>query len=408
VNLAQGIKAPIIYYQQHPDERYIQAVRKAFADIKKYHGQPQGMYGADEPMHGNDPAKGVEFCSVVEMMYSLENIFQITGEADFLDHLEKIAYNALPTQSKDDYAGRQYFQAANQVMLTRTRHNFYEDDSHDGTDLCYGLFTGYPCCTCNMHQGWPKYTQNLWLATKDGGIAALLYAPSTVKAKVNEGKEIMIREETNYPFGESVRFIISLREQIRFPFHLRIPGWCSSADVFINGELYQRHPGGMIIVINRTWKDGDLIELHLPMEIRISRWAENSAVVERGPLVYSLYIEEEWKYVKNEDKYGDYWEVLPKSNWNYGLLQSSIDDPVSGFAFERKPLGNNPWTQPSPPCLIRTAGKIIPEWTLYYGNAGPLPHSRPQLYLRENQAENIVLVPYGWSTLRITEFPVVE
>jgi len=408
VNLAQGIKAPVIYYQQHPDEKYLQAVRKAFSDIKKFHGQPQGMYGADEPMHGNDPTKGVEFCSVVEMMFSLENIIQITGEADFLDHLEKIAYNALPTQAKDDYTARQYFQAANQAMLTRTRHNFYEDDSHDGTDLCYGLLTGYPCCTCNMHQGWPKFTQNLWLATEDRGIAALLYAPSTVTAKVDSGKEIKIMEETNYPFEESIHFTLSLPSQIRFPFHLRIPAWCSSAEVFINGVSHQKYPGGQIIVLDRTWDDGDRIELNLPMHVEISRWAENSAVVERGPLVYALKIEEEWNYVINEDKFGDYWEVLPKSNWNYGLLQSGIDDPSSGFTFEINSLENNPWTQTSPPCQIRTVGKRIPEWTLYYGNAGPVPHSRPQLYLRDRAAEKITLVPYGWSTLRITEFPVVE
>lgn len=408
VNLAQGIKAPIIYYQQHPENKYIRAVKKAFFDIRKYHGQPQGMYGADEPMHGNDPTKGVEFCSVVEMMFSLENMALITGDVDFLDHLEKIAYNALPTQAKNDYSGRQYFQASNQVMLTRARHNFYEDDAHDGTDLCYGLLTGYPCCTCNMHQGWPKYTQNLWLATADGGIAALLYAPSTVDAFVGDGYKITIREETRYPFEESIRFIVSLTETIRFPIHFRIPGWCQYSEILVNGEVQGKYDGGQIISLDRAWKNNDQIEISLPMDIGISRWAENSAVVEFGPLVYTLQIEDEWKYVKNEDKFGNYWEVYPKSHWNYGLLQSAIENPVTGFHFEAKSLEKNPWNQPGPPGLIRTKAKQIPEWTLYYANAGPLPHSRPQLYLRDQEPEEISLVPYGWTTLRITEFPVVE
>ena len=69
VNLAQGIKQPIVYYQHHPDQKYINAVKKAFADIRKYHGQPQGMYGADEPLHGRNPTQGSEFCSTVEMMF---------------------------------------------------------------------------------------------------------------------------------------------------------------------------------------------------------------------------------------------------------------------------------------------------------------------------------------------------
>jgi hypothetical protein len=163
-----------------------------------------------------------------------------------------------------------------------------------------------------------------------------------------------------------------------------------------------------MIVLERFWKDGDVVEIYLPMPIGISRWAENSAVVERGPLVYSLKIEEQWNFVKNEDKFGDYWEVLPASPWNYGLLQSAVDDPSKGFAFETGKLEKNPWKQPDPPGRILTLGKRIPEWTLYYGNAGPLPHSRPQLYLRDEAPEKIILVPYGWNALRITEFPVVE
>ena len=80
VNLAQGIKEPVIFYQQDPDPVYIRAVKKAFSDIKEFHGQPQGMFGGDEPMHGKNPTQGVELCSVVELMFSLENILTITGD----------------------------------------------------------------------------------------------------------------------------------------------------------------------------------------------------------------------------------------------------------------------------------------------------------------------------------------
>ena len=193
-----------------------------------------------------------------------------------------------------------------------------------------------------------------------------------------------------------------------FPFHLRIPGWCASASVRINGEPAGEYTGGRIIVLERDWTGGDVIELYLPMQTGISRWAENSAAVERGPLVYSLSIAEDWKFVNNDDKFGDYWEVFPASPWNFGLLQSAVDDPATGFTFRKGNIGVNPWTQPEPPAMLRTFGKRIPEWTLYYGNAGPLPHSRPQRYLKDVEPEEITLVPYGWSTLRITEFPVVE
>ena len=115
-------------------------------------------------------------------------------------------------------------------MATRHTRNF--DVNHSGTDLCYGLLSGYPCCTSNMHQGWPKFTQNLWYATPDNGLAALIYAPNLVRAFVAGGKEVVIKEETTYPFEETIRFSIFLDKKtksIHFPFHLRIPQWCKNA-----------------------------------------------------------------------------------------------------------------------------------------------------------------------------------
>ncbi len=59
-----------------------------------------------------------------------------------------------------------------------------------------------------MHQGgWPKFTQNLWYATNDNGIAAMVYAPpSEVSAKVGNGQLITVKESTQYPFEETITF----------------------------------------------------------------------------------------------------------------------------------------------------------------------------------------------------------
>jgi len=126
-------------------------MKKGFADIRKYNGMAHGLYGGDEALHGNNPTQGSELCTAVEMMFTLESSLEITGDVDYADKLEKIAFNALPTQISDDFQTHQYFQQANQVMLTRQMHNF--GDNHRGTDVCYGLLTGYPCCASNMHQG---------------------------------------------------------------------------------------------------------------------------------------------------------------------------------------------------------------------------------------------------------------
>lgn len=408
VNLAQGIKAPVVFYQQVPDPRFIEAVKQAFADIKQFHGQPQGMYGGDEPMHGNQPVQGVEFCSVVELMFSLETMLPITGDLQFADHLELIAYNALPAQSTEDFNHRQYFQCANQVMVTRARRNFYEDDGHGGTDLPFGLVTGYPCCTCNMHQGWPKLVQSLWHATPDNGLAALVYAPCEVEWQAG-GTRVKITEETSYPFEETVRFRIEPDKEAAFPLKLRVPNWATGVDLRINGEHQPAPASRPLIEIVRTWKKGDAVTVSFSAKIKTSRWVENSVAVERGPLVYALRIEEDWRFVKNEDPWGDYYEVHPKSPWNYGLLESAVNDPEKGIALARNAAAlGYPWTLKGAPIELRTRARRIPEWQLYNHQAGPLPHSRPQSHLQNAPAEDVVLLPYGATRLRITEFPVVR
>ena len=141
-------------------------------------------------------------------------------------------------KSTADFENRQYFQCANQVEVSRARRNFYEEDYHKGTDLCFGLLSGYPCCTCNMHQGWPKFVQNLWYATADGGLAALRVCrvlPSIGGWPM--GCRCVWRKRPTYPFEETVRFRIQPERSVRFPLRLRVPAWASSVVVKVNGEV---------------------------------------------------------------------------------------------------------------------------------------------------------------------------
>lgn len=407
VNLAQGIKTPVIYYQLHKDPVYINCVKKAFLDLDAFHGQAQGMYGGDEPLHGNMPTTGIEFCSIVEMMYSLESMLTITGDVEMADRLEKIAYNALPTQATDDFQHRQYFQSANQVECSRHRRNFCEDYYHGGTDLCFGKFVGYTCCTANMHQGWPKLIQNLWYKSEDGGLAALVYGPASLKTTVN-GRKVEIFEEGSYPFYGEVKFTIKSNEAGSFPIHFRIPKWATGAKIIYNGDtLKMDAPAGTIVKVNKPWKKGDVLKLDLPMNIRPTYWAESSVAIERGPLVYSLLINEDRKWVEGTDGWGSYWEVYPKSDWNYGLLLNSALKPQESFDVEgQKVPYNYPWNLENAPVKIYTKAKKIPDWKLNNHMPVPLPQSYGQFPRTEE--EQITLVPYGCTTLRITQFPMVR
>ena len=414
VNLAQAMKTPLIRFQQDGDPRHLAATRKAFADIQTFHGQPNGMYGGDEALHGRGLDRGSELCSAVEMMFSLEKMLEITGETEFGDRLEQIAFNLLPTQCTDDHHGRQYFQQANQVQCTFGDHDFFNDESDR---LVYGLLSGYPCCTCNLHQGWPKFAQHLWMASADGGLAALAFAPSRVTAKVAGGTEVTIREETVYPFGETVRLEIETAATVEFPLHLRVPGWCNNAKVLVNGEAQPKFKAGSIAVIKRAWKSGDVVELTLPMALRKSNWEDRSVAIERGPLLYALRIEENWSEVKRPVPEGvpadamhrGYRECRPASPWNYALLESSLKTLEKSFELVQRnePFPANPWTLAAAPLELRTRAVRWPDWKLYGHSAGRVPLS-PSAMPEQTQIETIRLIPYGCTTLRISGFPWIR
>ncbi len=405
VNFAQGLKEPIVAYQKDGDPQHMAAVKKALKDIKKYHGQAQGMYGGDEPLHGTNPIQGIEFCSISEEMFSLETMVKITGDMEFADLLEKITYNALPTQASDDYTSRQYFQAANQIEISDRMDRSFQSNGHKGTDFVFGTLTGYPCCTTNMHQSWPKFVQNLFYATPQGGVAALQYAPSTVKLKVADNVDLQITETTGFPFRDSVNFRFDLSKDARFSFHLRIPVWSKDVSVIINGKEVEADVRNQVARINREWKNGDAISLILPMQLTTSRWHEFSTAVERGPLVFALKVEGEEKTRDRGDGYKKFTEVFPKQPWNYGLIQKVLDSMSNTIeVVENEWDGSYPWNLEKAPVSLKLKGIRIPEWKADRG----VPHF-PVFWgnypAEQGLIQEITLVPYGCTTLRISQFP---
>jgi hypothetical protein len=422
VNNAMAIKYPGLWYQQSKDERYKKAV---FAGIEKYdlnHGQAGGRFSGDEHLSGKSPDRGSELCSVVEYMFSLEELYEILGDNRLADRLELLTFNALPGTTTPDMWAHQYDQQSNQVLVSAAKRDWTTNGDYSNI---YGLMPDFACCLANMHQGWPKYVESMWMATNDNGLALVTYGPSVVKAKVANGRDVTISEETDYPFNGSVKLTLNMEKATRFPLDIRVPGWADSViirykknSVVVKGDSEYK--------IRARWKNGDQIFIEIPMNIRFEQRYNKSLSILRGPLYFSLRIDKEYKSVKiNYDNFGYKgsidWQITPKSPWNYGLLIDKgnimrglkvTENPIGKYPFSDK--GDMVWSADSgkyvmitkdAPIVITARGIRIPEWTMKDNSADvpPLSPVKP-----EGDPEIIKLVPYGCAKLRITEFPVMD
>jgi hypothetical protein len=172
--------------------------------------------------------------------------------------------------------------------------------------------------------------------------------------------------------------------------------------VEVDGTEVSNVRSGSYLVINREWKPGDRVEAKFPMPPRISRWENNSVAIERGPLVFSLKIGENWTKL-DQDALAPDWEVRPTTPWNYGLVLDA-DHPAAFIKVVESPIGKYPFSESTPPVELMVRARQVPEWQAVDGSAGPLPVSPVK---SNSPEETVTLVPYAAAKLRITAFPEI-
>mgnify|MGYP001326337466 FL=1 len=424
VNIAQCFRTPAQYYLLNGDKKYLKATYDNFNIIREHFGQvPGGMFGGDELSRPgyDDPRQGIELCGIVEQMNSDEHLLRITGDTFWADHIEEITFNSFPASVSPDFKAVRYLTSPNMVVSDSETH--WPGISNHGPFLNFNPFSSR-CCQHNHTQGWPYFTENLWMATPDNGLAAVIYSPSKVDAKVGDNTNVSITNKTNYPFSDNLIFEIKTDKSDNFPIYFRIPAWSKKSTIMINGKTINTPiEAGKYVKINRKWSNGDVVNLVLPKNIFVKRWEKNhnSASINYGPLTFSLKIKEnyvekpseetaihdsKWQKGADKDKWPTY-EIYPGSDWNYGLIL----DKSSNYSFEvierDWPKNNFPFTNKSAPILIRAKARKIPDWKMdkTTGLVGELMDSPVE---SDEIDEIIELVPMGGSRLRISSFPVIK
>jgi len=406
VNMSQSFGEPATWYLQSRDEQHMKAAERNFNEIRSLYGQvPGGMFGSDENCRKGytDPRQAIETCGMVEMMLSTETLLAITGDPAWADRCEDVAFNSYPAALTADKKALRYLTSPNQVQS-------------DAVSKSPGVQNGGPmflmsphrhrCCQHNQGHGWPYFAQHLWLATADNGLAAVLYAENEVEAKVGYDTKVKISVDTKYPFEEEIRFRIKTKKSVRFPLYLRIPAWCSTPEVKMNGKSIMHQPASGYIKIELWWKSGDEITLNLPMKVGTRTWEanKNSVSVDYGPLTFSLKIEENYVREGGTDEWPT-WEIFPASQWNYGLALTC--NPENDFRVIKKdyPENDMPFTHEGAPIEIKTSGALIPDWGMDETNlVKELPVSP---VVTDQPRQEVTLIPMGAARLRVSAFPVL-
>lgn len=424
VDIAQGFREPATRWMQTKDSADLAATYNNFHLVRRIFGQvPGGMFGGDEVcrMGYIDPRQGIELCGMVEQMASDELLLRFTGDPMWADNCEDIAFNTYPAAVMPDFKSLRYFTCPN--MVTTDARNHHPGINNGGRFLIMNPFS-HRCCQHNHAQGWPYYAENMWLATPDNGLAAILYSAGTVTARVGNGTQVSITEATNYPFEEKIKLTVHTPDAVEFPLYLRIPGWCETAKISINGKaVTETFAAGKYVRLEQLWKNGDEVLIDFPMKITMRQWPTNkkSVSLNYGPLTFSIKINEE--YIRRDSratKFDDSilhpqiqeeqwpsWEINPKSAWNYGLV-CNPDNPAPDFTVIRKewPKDNFPFTTDSAPIEIKAKGQAIPTWKIdNYYLCGVLPPNPVQSH---EPVEEITLIPMGAARLRISAFPVIQ
>ncbi|MEO5593510.1 MAG: beta-L-arabinofuranosidase domain-containing protein [Chitinophagaceae bacterium] len=424
VNIAQCFREPATYYLQSKNVADRDATYNNFKLVRNIYGQvPGGMWGGDENSRKgyDDPRQAVETCGMVEQMTSDQMLLRFTGDNQWADNCEDVAFNTFPAAFMPDYRSLRYLTAPNMVLNDAKNHAPGIDNA--GPFLMMNPFSSR-CCQHNHAAGWVYYAENTWMATPDNGLAAQFYTEGSITAKAGDGTEVTIIEKTKYPFEEEVNFSVALAHQVSFPLYLRVPAWCKNPVAYVNGRKMKiTVTPASYIVLSGSWKNGDKIKLELPMELKVREWAANksSVSINYGPLTFSLDIPEEyisknstetavgdskWQENVDEKKWPSY-EIHAGAAWNYGLLINK-ETPEKSITVTKNewPKDNNPFTNAAAPITLTTKGKQIPSWMIdQFGLCAVLPQSPVHT---EETAVALKLVPMGGARLRISAFPVVE
>lgn len=226
-----------------------------------------------------------ETCSNIGNAMWNYRMLTATGEGRFGDVMERVIHNSLLSAVNIDGKGFFY---CNPLSWDGTPGKYHHTGLRWTTECnCY-------CCPPSVARTIAKL-QNWAYSVSDEGVWINLYGGNKLETSLPDGSTIGLTQETDYPWDGKIKITVDRAPKKPIGVMPRIPDWAEGATCRINGEPEdERLEPGAYAAVRRVWSAGDVIELNLPMPIRLIEahpavdGLANKVAVMRGPLVYCL------------------------------------------------------------------------------------------------------------------------
>jgi len=194
--------------------------------------------------------EGPESCNTYNMMKLTEDLFKIDPQAKYIDFYERALYNHILSTQHPEHGGYVYFTSA------RPRH--YRVYSAPNQAMW--------CCVGSGMENHGKYGQMIYTHNGNDSLFVNLFIPSKLNWK---NKGVQIEQDTNFPDEDFTNLIVTCSSASAFKMLIRHPSWVKTEDfsITINGETYsQSSQPESFVSIDRTWNNGDIVKISLPMQ----------------------------------------------------------------------------------------------------------------------------------------------
>ena len=265
--------------------KHLAAATNGFDMIDRTQSYASGGWGPDEAFR--DPQSDDLYESLNKTHHSFETpcgsyahfkltryLLRVTRDGRYGDSMERVLYNTVLGAKPLQTDGTAYY---------------YSDYNFHGSKFYHS--DKWPCCSGTLTQLAADYHILIYFRDKQG-VYVNLYLPSQLSFTAGNGAQFKLTQSGDYPYEGQIRFEVRANRPASFPLRLRIPVWVQNsserAQIRVNGAPVGVQVEKGFATVARTWKDGDRIDLSLPMPVRleaINPRHPNTVALVRGPLV---------------------------------------------------------------------------------------------------------------------------